>query len=90
MDYPIEDLKRKIYEFHPEIGQKGISLDVSFNQKENKYEVRLSKSGQEFGTFLEKPDADDCLAGRKCIALAILITQVVAELENLITPRPPG
>jgi hypothetical protein len=90
MDYPLEELKRKIYEFHPEIGQKGINLDVSFNQQENKYEVRLSKAGQEFGAFLEKQDADDCMAGKKCITLAILVTQVVAELENLVSPRPPG
>ena len=90
MNFSIEELKRKIYEFHPEIGQKGINLDVSFNEKENKYEMRLSKAGQEFGAFLEKQDADDCMAGRKCITLAILVTQVLAELENIISPRPPG
>jgi hypothetical protein len=90
MNYSIDELKGKIYEFHPEIGQKGINLDVSFNQKENKYEVHLNKAGQEFGAFLEKQDADDCLAGRKCITLAVLVTQVLAELENLISPRPPG
>ena len=90
MNFSIEELKRKIYEFHPEIGPKGINLDVSFNEKENKYEVRLSKAGQEFGAFLEKQDADDCMAGRKCITLAILVTQVLAELENIISPRPPG
>jgi hypothetical protein len=90
MDYTIEELKRKIHEFHPEIGQQGINLDVSLNQKENKYEVRLSKAGQEFGAFLEKQDADDCMAGKKCITLAVLVTQVLAELENLIAPRPAG
>ena len=90
MSYTIEELKRKIFEFHPEIGQKSINLDVSFNQEANKYEVRLTKAGKEFGAFLEKQDADDCMAGKKCIALAVLVTQVLAELENLLSPRKPG
>ena len=45
MDYTVEDLKRKILEYHPEIVKNGIDLAVSFNQEANKYEVRLSKAG---------------------------------------------
>ena len=90
MDHTIEELKRKILEFHPEIGQNSINLEVSFNQQANKYEVRLNKAGQEFGAFLEKQDADDCMSGKKCVALAVLVTQLLAELENLLSPRKPG
>ncbi len=90
MDYTVEDLNRKILEYHPEIARNGISLAVSFNQEANKYEVRLSKAGQEFGAFLEKQDADDCISGQKCVALAVLVTQVLAELEQLVSPRRPG
>jgi hypothetical protein len=88
MNYTIEDLKRKIYEFHPEIGQKDINLDVTFNQEKNKYEVRLSKAGQEFGAFLEKQDADDCMAGKKCLNLAVLVAQLLTKLEEILSPRP--
>ncbi len=90
MDYTVDELKRKILEFHPEIGQKGINLEVSFNQEAKKYEVRLNQAGQEFGAFLEKKDADDCMSGKKCVALAVLVTQLLAELENLVSPRKPG
>ena len=90
MNYTIEDLKRKIYEFHPEIGQKGINLDITLNQEKNKYEVRLSKAGREFGAFLEKQDADDCLSGTKCLNLAVLVAQLLTKLEEILSPRPPG
>jgi len=87
MAYSIEELKQKILEFHPEISQKGVNLDVSFNEGEGKYEVQVSKAGEEFGAFLEKKDADDCMAGKKCVSLAVLVTQILAELEDLISPR---
>jgi hypothetical protein len=90
MNYTIEELKQKITEFHQEIGQKGINLSVSFNQEANKYEMRVSKAGQEFGAFLEKQDADDCMAGKKCLNLAVLVAQVLTKLEEILSPRRPG
>jgi hypothetical protein len=87
MNYSVDELKQKILEFHPEIKEKGVNLDVSFNQGEGKYEVRVSQAGEQFGAFLEKQDADDCMAGKKCVALAVLVTQILAELEDLISPR---
>lgn len=87
MNYSIEELKGKILEFHPEIKEKEVNLNVSFNEGEGKYEVRLSQAGEEFGAFLEKQDADDCMAGQKCVSLAVLVTQLLAELEDLISPR---
>jgi hypothetical protein len=90
MNYTIEELKQEITEFHPEIGQKGINLDVTFNKEANKYEVRVSKAGQEFGAFLEKQDADDCMAGKKCLNLAVLVAQLLTKLEEILSPRRPG
>ncbi len=87
MNYSIDELKGKILEFHPEIKEKNVDLDVSYNEGEGKYEVRLSQAGEKFGAFLEKQDADECMAGKKCIALAVLVTQLLAELEDRISPR---
>ncbi|MEJ2069391.1 MAG: hypothetical protein P8X65_07435 [Syntrophobacterales bacterium] len=86
MNYSIEELKGKILEFLPEIGQKDISLEVSLNQEAQKYEVRLNKAGKEFGAFLEKQDADDCMADKKCLNLAVLVAQGLTELEDLPSP----
>jgi uncharacterized protein (UPF0179 family) len=46
--------------------------------------VKLGKAGKEFGFYLEKKDADDCMAGKSCVNLALLVAQGIAELEDLI------
>ncbi len=83
-------LKDKILEFHPELAEKSIDLDVGFDAPAGKYTVKLRKAGEEVGAFLEKQDADDCLAGKKCVNLAVLLTQLITELEEITTPRKPG
>ena len=42
------------------------------------------------GSYLDPKDADDCLAGKRCANLAVQVTQLLAELEDLLTPRKPG
>ena len=81
MAYTIEALKDKIREFHPELAEKGMNLTVTL-EGEDKYLVKLDKSGEEFGFFLEKKDADDCMAGKSCINLAVMVTECVVELED--------
>ena len=90
MKHRIDELKAKILEFHPEITQKSIDVNITFDDQSQKYVVKLNKAGQEFGISLEKQDADDCLAGVKCLNLAVQMAQALAELESLLTPRRPG
>lgn len=88
MQYNVEDLKNKIRELHPEIGEQGLNLEVE--SEGDRYRIKLSKAGEEAGAFLERQDADECLAGKKCVNLAVTITQLRAELQDLILPRKPG
>jgi hypothetical protein len=81
MDYTIETLKDKIREFHPELAEKGMNLTVT-PEGEDKYLIKLDKSDEEFGFYLEKKEADDCMAGKSCVNLAILMTECVVELED--------
>jgi hypothetical protein len=81
MAYTIEALKDKIREFHPELVEKGMNLTVTL-EGEDKYLVRLDKAGEEFGFFLEKKDADDCMAGKSCVNLAVMVTECAVELED--------
>jgi hypothetical protein len=81
MTYTIEALKDKIREFHPEIAQKGLNLTVS-EAEADKYLVNFDKAGQQFGFYLEKKDADDCMAGKSCVNLAILVAECLVELED--------
>jgi len=81
MDYTIEALKEKIREFHPELSEKGMNLTVK-PEGEDKYLIKLDKGGEEFGFYLEKKEADDCMAGKSCVNLAVMVTECVVELED--------
>lgn len=90
MNQPINSVIAKIREFHPEIDQNNIDLSVSWDAAGKRYALKLSKSGETVGSYLDQKDADECLAGKKCLNLAVQVTQLIAELEDLITPRKPG
>jgi hypothetical protein len=90
MNQPISSIIAKIREFHPEIDQNNIDLIVSWDEAGKRYGLKLSKSGETVGSYLGQKDADECLAGKKCVNLAVQVTQLIAELEDLITPRKPG
>ena len=89
MNYSTDQLKEKIRGFHPELAQNGVSLSVD-GDAAGRYAVKLGKAGKEAGAYLDQKDADECMAGKKCLNLAVLVTQLLAELEDLITPRKPG
>jgi len=40
--------------------------------------------------YLDKKDADACMAGKKCVNLAVQVAQFLAEFEDILTPRKPG
>jgi hypothetical protein len=83
MSNQLHDLKEKILAFFPELAERAIDLDVGFDASAGKYNVKLRKSGQELGAYLEKQDAEECLAGKKCLNLAVLVTQLITDLEAL-------
>jgi hypothetical protein len=90
MNQPISRVTAKIREFHPEIEINNIDLSVSWDEAGKRYAFKLSKSGESVGSYLDQKDADECLAGKKCLNLAVQVTQLIAELEDLLTPRKPG
>jgi hypothetical protein len=90
MNYSTDNLKVKIREFHPEIEQNGLDLAVTGDERGSRFALKLSKAGKEVGAYLDQKDADECMSGKKCLNLAVLVTQLMAELEDLVTPRKPG
>ncbi len=90
MGYTLLGLKNRIEEFHPEIIQQGLILNVSFSQEKNAYMLKLTKGRDDLVTYLDKKDADDCMEGIKCVNLAIQLSQFLADFEDLTTPRKPG
>ena len=90
MSNKFSDLRERIVGFHPELAEGSIDLELGFDAQAGKYTVKLRKAGEEVGAYLEKQDAEECLAGKKCLNLVVLVTQLITELEELITPRKPG
>ena len=90
MGYTIVGLKDKIRELHPESARQGLNLTVTFDEAANRFVLKLIKGGHELGAYLEKKDADACMDGEKCLDLAVQLTQLLAEFEDLLTPRKPG
>jgi hypothetical protein len=90
MNYSTDQLKEKIRGFHPELAQNGVDLSVGRDAAGKRFTCKLSKAGKEVGAYLDQKDADECMSGKKCLNLAVMVTQLLAELEDLITPRQPG
>jgi hypothetical protein len=90
MNYSTDQLKEKVLGFHPELEGKGVNLSIDRDEPGKRFAFKLSKAGKEVGAYLDQKDADECLSGKKCLNLAVLVTQLLAELEDLITPRKPG
>jgi hypothetical protein len=90
MNYSTDQLKEKIGGFHPELAQNGVSLSVDWDAAGKRFALKLGKAGKEAGAYLDQKDADECMSGKKCLNLAVLVTQLLADLEDLITPRKPG
>ncbi|MEJ2671547.1 MAG: hypothetical protein P8168_04945 [Deltaproteobacteria bacterium] len=71
MNQQIDRVKEKIRKFHPEIAQNNIDLSVTWDETGKRYALQLSKTGESVGSYLDQKDADECLAGIKCVNLAV-------------------
>jgi hypothetical protein len=90
MNYSTDQLKEKIRGFHPELAQNGVDLSLDWDAAGKRFALKLGKAGKEVGAYLDQKDADECMTGKRCLNLAVLVTQLIAELEDLVTPRKPG
>jgi hypothetical protein len=89
-DYTADKLKAKILEFNPDLEPKGMNLEITWDEAGQRFALKLSQAGQETGAYLYQKDADECMSGERCLNLVVLVTQLMAELEDLVTPRKPG
>jgi hypothetical protein len=90
MKEQVELVTATIHKFHPEIARNNLDLSVAYEGAADHYLIKLSKSGETVGAYLTEKDADDCLKGKKCVNLAVQVTQLITELEELLTPQKFG
>ena len=77
-----KELCRKITEIYPEIGECGIDIDVTLDEKKKVWIVDLKKGGHELKHHLEYPDADACVDGTQCVSLGLEIAQLKRNIEG--------
>jgi hypothetical protein len=80
--YNRQELCEKITEIYPEIGQCGIDLDVFFDEEKKAWVVELTKDSHELKHYLDLPEADDCMEGKKCVPLGLEIAQLRKNIEG--------
>ena len=77
-----DKLCQKIQEVYPEIGQCSIDLKVDFDKRQKAWVVNLKKDTHELKHFLENPDADACMEGKQCVALGLVISQLIKNIQG--------
>jgi hypothetical protein len=77
MGYTIVGLKDKILEMYPELGQRGVAVNLVFDAEKDAYIVKMHQGSHELTTHLERRDADDCMNGVKCVYLGVQIEQFI-------------
>jgi len=82
MSYSMDALKAKIVDFYPEIEKHQLKTSLTFDKDKNAYVINIQKGKHKLTTFLDKPDADACLGGKKCVYLGLHIAEFVKNFEE--------
>ena len=59
-------------------------MELTFNNGENAWIIKLTRDGKELTTHLEKKDADECMNNIKCVYLGVQVEQFIRNFEERI------
>ncbi|MEW6220833.1 MAG: hypothetical protein AB1634_15055 [Thermodesulfobacteriota bacterium] len=76
------ELRQKINETYPDIGACGIDVEVELDQDNRAWAVNLRKDQHAWTTLIEIDEARHCIQGRKCLFLALQISEFKRSLER--------
>jgi hypothetical protein len=82
MSYSHDELKAKIVDFYPEIEKHQLDTSLTFDKEKKAYVIKIKKGEHALTTFLDKPDADSCMDGNKCVYLGLHIGEFVKNFEE--------
>jgi hypothetical protein len=85
MKYSNVALKEKILEMYPDIGQRKVTVGVSYNDEKAAYVLKFKRGKDELITYLDKSDADDCMNNIRCVHLGIKVDQFVSNFEARVS-----
>ena len=83
--YSDRQLVGKILEIYPEIRKHDIDFSLSFDAGKSAYVLDFRKGAHELTTYLEKQDADECMANIKCVYLGVQVGQFIRNFEEEVT-----
>lgn len=78
------ELKKKVSEMYPEIGQHRLEVDVTFDAGRDAYLVEFHRGNDRLATRIETKDAEDCMQGSRCIYLGVQIAQFIRNFEERV------
>jgi hypothetical protein len=81
MSYGLVELKAKIVDYYPEIDKHQPETSLTLDKDNNAHVIKIAKGDHVLTTFLDKPDADACLEGKKCVNLGLHIAEFVKNFE---------
>ncbi len=84
MMYTDADLKAKILEMYPEIGEHNVAVDMTFDKGKDAYLFTFKRGRDILATHLEKHDADECMDGIKCVYLGFQVAQFIRNFEQRV------
>ena len=82
MNYTLDNLENKIAEMYPEIKERRLDVNVTFDARKNVYLVVFKRGAETLSTHLEKKDADDCMNNVKCVYFGVQIAQFIKNFDE--------
>jgi hypothetical protein len=76
-----EDICRKIEKIMPEAGKCGRDFSVEYDSSNHAWVVDLHQGRVHLKTFVEDTEAENCLAGDRCIPLGLQIGQLKRNID---------
>lgn len=80
--YTDHELCQKILEMYPELGERGVNIEVTHDDALKVWVVNLKKGDHELRHHLEYPDADKCMWDKKCVSLGLEIAQLKKIIDG--------
>jgi len=80
--YTEDVVQSKLLNMYPDIGKKGVSLSVNYDDMKKSWVVKLAKNNREHAILLPEADADTCITGKYCEPFNAELKDVLNRFEG--------
>lgn len=87
MGYTQVALLDKVRELYPEVEKNHILLSIEFDDGKNAWIIKFAKGKHSRYAIIDKKDADECMDGRHCIYLGVIIDQYIKDINDEISGK---